>query len=164
MSAFSRRDGTGNTSLLKGQPLIPDDCAISELAAMPDFGNGYRAQRNQNYGTCIFETAYDIHPYYDINGVGLLYFASYPMINDFCEMKFFSGAHKQVGFWPAASATASRDVHYFSNCDPDDGVIYRLHQLELTDAGATMISTLSRRSDGARMADLITTKRRLPPA
>ena len=78
MSSFSKYGEAGaNTSLLKGQPQIPDGCAIPDHADLPQFGHAYRSQRATALAPPLFECQYEIIPPHDINGVGLLYFAAY---------------------------------------------------------------------------------------
>jgi probable biosynthetic protein (TIGR04098 family) len=156
MSSFSRRGEAGsNTSLLKGQPDIPSDCAISQLDAAPEFGKEYRERRSTAPASPVFECEYQIIPPHDINGVGLVYFAAYPMIADICEMQH-SGRDAAFRY-----ATRARDVFYFKNSDPDDVLIYRLHKIESSGPTIMLESSISRKSDGVMMAYLMTTKDRI---
>jgi len=155
MSSFTKRGSpTSNTSLLKGQPTIPAGCPIADLPAMPPFGQGYRERRSGRLAPALFEVAYDIIPYHDINGVGLLYFAAYPIISDICELKYIDRAND----WALEASTVCRDVYYFANCDARDRLIYRVHARQDTPAGIDLESSLSRASDGALMAYLVTRK------
>src|SRR5262249_34983914 len=87
-SSFSKAEAQdSNTSLIKGVPELPADCNIPALAELPEFARDYRARRSEDLGQPIFECEYEIIPGYDINGVGLLYFAAYPMINDICAVR-----------------------------------------------------------------------------
>ena len=156
MSSFSKfGDAGANTSLLKGQPDIPADCAIPALAELPGFARDYREQRAGTLASPLFETEYEIVPVHDINGVGLLYFAAYPMIDDICAARHVGRADF------ARLSTAARDVFYFANCDADDSVIYRLHGFEQADDHVALEASLSRKSDGALMARIVTRKSRL---
>lgn len=157
MSSFSKfGDAGANTSLLKGQPDIPADCAIPALAELPEFARDYRERRASVLGAPLFETEYEIVPVHDINGVGLLYFAAYPMIDDIC-------AARHVGRATFAKlSTAERDVFYFANCNADDAVVYRLHRFEQADDHVALEASLSRKSDGTLMARVLTRKSRLP--
>ena len=154
MSSFTKRAATGsNLSLLKGQPPIPPDCKIEALSELPEFAKAYRQIRAQPVPEPIFESDYEILPFHDINGVGLLYFAAYPTINDLCEMRYFGGAS-----WSMDASTISRDVHYYGNCDLNDGIVYRLHDRRDSPDTVVLTSSLSRRSDGMMIAKLVTTK------
>ena len=82
MSNFSRRGEANNTSLLKGQPTIPPDCPIPEVP-LPALAAEYRDLRSRSLAAALFETEYDIIPFHDVNGVGLLYFASYPIVGEY---------------------------------------------------------------------------------
>jgi len=155
MSSFTKRGvAASNTSLVKGQPTIPAGCPIPDLAAMPDFGLGYRSQRGNNLAPSLFETVYDIVPYHDINGVGLLYFAAYPMVSDICELAFMARNKR----WAFDSSTVSRDIFYFANSDAQDRLLYRVHAKRAIAGGIAIESSLSRVSDGALMAYIVTNK------
>jgi virginiamycin A acetyltransferase len=153
MTSFSKFGEAGsNTSLLKGQPVIPDNCEIASLPSLPSFAEVYRAQRAKTLPDPIFECEYEILPPHDINGVGLLYFAAYPTIIDICASKRL-GREMFSDF-----STTHRDVYYFANCGPSETLLFRLHSLE---EGADMLrfeATLSRKSDGKVMAFVATEK------
>ena len=51
----------------------------------------YRDRRSANPDAAIFDSEYEIVPFHDINGVGLLYFAAYPIISDICSLRYFAG-------------------------------------------------------------------------
>ena len=155
MSSFTKRGSpSSNTGLLKGQPSIPPDCRIPDLSAMPDFGKGYRERRNGTLSPAQFETNYDIVPYHDINGVGLLYFAAYPTISDICELKYMGRGNQ----WALDASTVSRDVFYLANSDAHERLKYRVHAKKETPGGIEIESSISRGSDGALMAYLVTKK------
>lgn len=149
MSNFSRRGETTNTSLLKGQPTIPPDCPIPDVPP-PKFMLEYRDRRAATVPPALFETDYEIIPFHDINGVGLLYFASYPIISDICSLRH------DADF--AARSTISRDICYFANADPRDVLVFRIHKWEQSGATLTAETSLSRRSDGRLMAYVTTSK------
>lgn len=156
MTTFSKFGEAGaNTSLLKGQPTIPDACEIPLLEELPAFAQAYRARRAEPVGEVIFETEYAILPPHDINGVGLLYFAAYPIITDICTMRFGPPAMLEK------YSTKFRDVYYFANSTSDDILIFRIHRWKLEDAELQFESSISRKSDGKLMAYVITTKQRV---
>jgi UDP-N-acetylglucosamine 2-epimerase (non-hydrolysing) len=157
MSSFAKRGSPGsNIDLLQGQPSIQADCPIPPLSEMPSFGAEYRDRRNRGCSSAatIFECDYDIIPVHDINGVGLLYFAAYPMISDICELRFL----KERSGPAMCTSTSLRDVFYFANCDPTERLIYRVHAFRESNSRIEIESSLSRSSDGALMAYLVTGK------
>jgi len=151
MSSFSKfGPPTSNTSLVKGLPEIPADCNIPVPSEFPEFGRDYRARRAQTLPPAIFECEYEIISSYDINGVGLLYFAAYPIINDICAARY-AGRSFATDF-----STLDRDVFCFGNSDPDDTLIYRLHRWTAANGSIEMESSISRKSDGNLMAHILT--------
>ena len=146
MTTFSMRQ-SNNKSLLKGQPSIPDDCAVQVFDSLPAFGEEYREMRrgdthelqlaNETFAVTkdlLYETTYDINPYHDLNGVNLLYFAAYPLISDRCEMQFIRERHPEIAgssrHWPLAASTIARDVFYYGNCDLDDRIVFGVNSFE----------------------------------
>jgi probable biosynthetic protein (TIGR04098 family) len=97
----------------------------------------------------IFSCEYEIIPQYDINGVGLLYFAAYPIISDICEERFASERNL---------STTKRDVFYFRNCDPVETLVFRIHRRQSSDLLVESETSISRKSDGALMARIFTRK------
>jgi probable biosynthetic protein (TIGR04098 family) len=153
MSSFSKFGATGaNTSLFKGLPELPPDCIIPALAEVPEFGRDYQERRVEPLAPPIFECEYEIMPSHDINGVGLLYFAAYPMIDEICAARHAGRAYA-TGF-----STRYRDVFYFGNSDADDKLIYRLHRSAGDDNSVETESSISRKSDGSLMARIFTQK------
>ncbi|MBU1376518.1 MAG: hypothetical protein KKE02_13835 [Alphaproteobacteria bacterium] len=147
MSSFAKFGESGeNTSLTKGQPAIPDGFAVPSLPEMPEFAVKYRERRATEPPPAIFETEYEILAQHDINGVGLLYFAAYPTISDICLNRYL-GPGSALEWSPI-----SRDVCYFANSGAADKLIYRVHVDETTGANRRCVGTISRASDGKRMA------------
>ena len=156
MTSFSKFGEAGsNTSLLKGQPVIPDNCEIPGLPALPDFAQEYRAQRAAELPAAIFESEYDILPPHDINGVGLLYFAAYPTIIDLCAARHY-GPRLFADF-----STTFRDIGYYANSGPQETLVFRIHREEVDDGKISYDATLSRKSDGKTMCFVSTTKSRI---
>lgn len=160
MSTFAKRGAaTSNMSLTKGQPAIAASCPIIDRGTMPEIGIGYRARRSVLMAEAaslpvLYEHVYDILPYHDINGVGLLYFAAYPVISDLCELTYIArGNH-----WARQASTVTRDVYYLANCDLDDSIVYRVHVRRDRPDGIALETSLSRTSDGRLMAYLVTQK------
>jgi len=172
MTTFSAREGADNTKLTKTQPSSSLRNSISEEAESPLFAEEYRRMRkaelkqislggtNFTLGSeCLYETVYQLNPYYDLNGVGLLYFAAYPIINDVCEARHFN-AKNTASRWEETYFTIARDIFYFGNCNISDQVIYKLHAFELI--GDNLIATQSsllRRSDDSPIARVFTVKK-----
>lgn len=172
MTSFSVRKSTGdNKSLAKSQPTL-EHCEIKQYSEFPAFGNEYRLIKKNELKTFfykdyifhvsdeqLFTFEYSLNPYYDLNGVGLLYFASYPVINDFCELQFFNSQGDLK--WEENYFTLFRDVMYYANCDSRDKIIYVLNSVEnLPERKVKLCSTLIRQSDGMMMARVFTIKQK----
>lgn len=155
MSSFSKRGTAGrNTGLLRGQPDIPPSCPIPELESRPFFLQEYQNERKHARSEGIFNCTYRLNPYHDINGVGLLYFAAYPIISDMCELNYRDHGNA----WAAKTTTIERDIYYFANSDVDETIRYEVLADELSEESYTITSLLSRMSDGAPMAYIATRK------
>jgi probable biosynthetic protein (TIGR04098 family) len=171
MTTFSAREGKDNTKLTKTQPGSAIPNRTLELPDYPAFGNDYRLMRKGEIGhhrlanavfsagaEAVHETIYELNPYYDLNGVGLLYFAAYPIINDVCEARFFNkGA--AAARWEESHYTVARDVFYLGNCNSRDRIIHRLHEVQSPSDGTVATqSTLLRASDESPIARIFTVK------
>jgi len=155
MSSFSKfGQGSSNMNLLKGLPTIPSDFPIPAVSGFPAFGQDYRARRAQVLSSAIFECEYELIPAYDINGVGLLYFAAYPIINDICAARH-GGRSVMTDF-----STVRRDVFYFGNSDPNETLLYRLHEWHADDDSIDMAASICRKSDRNVIAHVLTGKMR----
>lgn len=173
LTSFSVRYDSDNSKLVKSQPADVAN-SIFEFESLPAFANEYRLMkkgllneiRHHDYifeikKESIFDTNYIINPYYDLNGVGLLYFAAFPTINDFCEAKYFNANELQTGKWEQTYYTVMKDVFYFANCNIYDEIIYKLHSIEhLTNNQIKLCSSLYRKSDNTLMANILTIKQR----
>jgi len=161
MSTFAKYGERGNNkSLIKGSPTLPEIDTIPHLETIPDFCAEYRERRSEDADPeVIYETEYEILSPHDINGVGLLYFAAYPMIFDLCLEQF-----EGKGFLQAFS-TVSKDLYYYSNSEPSETLIFRVHRREELGGGLLEHTcSLSRKSDGVRMAELVGQKRSMKEA
>lgn len=160
MSTFAKRGAvTSNTTLTRGQPAVPASCPIVDRGTLPEVGAGYRARRATLMSDAaslpvLYERAYDILPYHDINGVGLLYFAVYPVISDLCELSYMSRGND----WAMQASTVARDICYLANCDIGDAIRYRVHARRDEPGAIELETSLSRTSDGRLMAYLVTRK------
>lgn len=171
MTTFSIRNASDNKRLTKSQP-APGQNTINALNANPSFGDEYRLIKKQvktsisfeNYNfdiseDILFEREYELSPYHDLNGVGLLYFAAYPIINDICEASHFN--QKLEERWELNYFTSFKDILYYGNCNIDDSIIYRLHSYENIDDNHIKISSsLYRKSDNAVMAKIFSVKKK----
>jgi len=154
LTSFSARSSEGsNSDLRKGQPVIPPNCPIPALADKPAFVQEYQERRAQRDNTkeAVFSRPYEINPYVDINGVGLLYFAAYPTIADFCEIGHFGRR------WPEVASTQIRDIFYFANSDANEVLRYSIQSLEAEGSAIRTQATIAR-ADGTPMALIETRK------
>jgi len=171
MTTFSIRDAVDNTRLAKSEPDVAVN-SIEKSKLFPAFGNEYRLVKKQVLkelkcgdlafsikDEVLFETEYELNPYYDLNGVNLLYFAAYPIINDVCEARYFKKKYPDQR-WEQTHYTGYKDVLYYANCNLDDTIIYQMNYFErINDNDDTLISSILRRkSDGAIIARIFTVK------
>ena len=161
MSTFAKYGERGkNTSLMKGTPALPDPGALPSLETFPEFGTTYRARRGEDAADVIWDCDYEILPSHDINGVGLLYFAAYPTIMDLCIERYEAEHGAGKGFLAAHSTTA-KDICYFANSEPTETLVFRLHARDEGDGLVHHRASLARKSDGVRMSEVYSTKRKL---
>lgn len=109
----------------------------------------------------ILEFEYQINPYYDINGVGLLYFAAYPIIADSCLINhpnlFDTVKHDQVQYIDIKLyKTVFRDIFYFANCDINDKIIVELNTIETDYERIYLSVSLRRKSDNKKISKIFT--------
>ncbi|MER7013148.1 beta-ketoacyl synthase N-terminal-like domain-containing protein [Saccharopolyspora sp. NPDC000359] len=161
MTGFAKRVAGNN--LVLGAPEVA--AAAAPLPATDDqreFHREFMGSRNATAAATglVFTGSYGLNPYYDLNGAGLLYFASYPHINDHCEREYAGTAFPELGAdWSVAMSTVSRDVVYLGNCGPDDTVGYRLESCRAeADGRVRLVSSLVRESDGGLLAKVTTVK------
>lgn len=133
MTTFSTRENKDNKKINKCEPKIKSE-KIIQLSKIPLFLNDYRLLRKGLTDTIpsdypdfkivessIYHCLYDLNPYYDINGVGLLYYAAYPIISDKCLLTYnpdYVNYH-----------TVFRDIFYFANSNFDDRIIFHLNSM-----------------------------------
>jgi len=173
MTSFSIRNDADNKKLLKSHPASSHNL-IREYDSIPHFGNEYRLIKKGELeeikmdkisfsvtDASIFETEYELNPYYDLNGVGLLYFAAYPIISDVCVGRYFHNKYGEDERWEQTYYTLSRDVLYYANCNANDKIIFKLHDFGPIDKQRVKVScSLYRKSDNKVMARLFTIKER----
>ncbi len=171
MTTFSIRDAVDNTRLAKSEPGGTVN-NIEKAKLFPAFGNEYRLVKKQVLkelkcddkvfeikDEVLFETEYELNPYYDLNGVNLLYFAAYPVINDVCEARYFNPKNLDERY-EQTYYTAYKDVLYYANCNLNDAIIYQLNDCRTFDDAYHISSTLRRKSDNAIIARVFAVKRR----
>lgn len=175
LSAFSLRGSTSNKSLFKSEPVTDKPLILNELSVPPGFFTEYKAvKRNAvpelNLGDHrikivadkLFVKLHDINPYYELNGVNLLYFASYPLIHEMYEREFMNSQSTVYNLdkdWAAGASTISKDVFYFSNCDITDKIMFVLNSVDTQDNKVFKISSsLYRTSDNTLLARIFSIK------
>ncbi|WP_460443999.1 SDR family NAD(P)-dependent oxidoreductase, partial [Amycolatopsis cihanbeyliensis] len=162
MTVFATRR-SGN-ALVLGVPAATGPATAEPSREQLDFNQEFRSAREAE-GTGHLGATYRLNPYHDLNGAGLLYFASYPHINDYGERAYFHGPGRaQAGLapgqdWSVATSTVSRDVIYLGNCGPEEDVRYRLDAFSREgDGRVRLVSTLLRDSDATPLARITTIK------
>jgi probable biosynthetic protein (TIGR04098 family) len=172
MTSFTQRHQNDNSKILKGD-LKEKLNVIEQIKYIPEFFNQYRLLKKNlleelqfnkiNFSLSneiISSNDYSINPYYDINGVGLLYFASYPIISDKCTADYLRKINK-VNDFESSYSTIYRDIFYFANCNTGDHVNFNLHTIEDFENDKLIITTsLYRASDKNLMAKIFTIKQK----
>ena len=170
MSVFSTRSKSDNTKLKKGTLKAEIDSNTVQLhKKLPPVAKEYLEHKstildesNQLLPEGIldyhFQTEYTIDAYDDINGVGLLYFASYPKINEKCEREYINSHYEIDGDWLEVAGVTSRDIHYYGNANSGDKLIYELNELKQNGNDLEMKSSLYRADNGRLIARITTTK------
>ncbi|WP_256524085.1 SDR family NAD(P)-dependent oxidoreductase [Aquimarina sp. EL_43] len=193
MSVFSSRNSGNNEKLVKGTPLNVEHKNIPVHNKLPEVAKNFfkakscffQSEKNEedndiqeiilndssfNISTDIeplFQKKYQIDSYDDINGVGLLYFASYPKISDKCELSFFQ--KKYIGEidnynWAKNSSTIARDIHYYGNANANEELVYNLEHFSFLDENTIKLSSsLVREKDGMLIAKIFTIKKLSEP-
>jgi probable biosynthetic protein (TIGR04098 family) len=136
---------------------------IKELLETPAEFNEYRLARKYLLETIttpygefeiseeeLYSSVYEINPYIDINGVGLLYFAAYPIISDLQLLRY----NKNLFYW----STTYRDIFYFSNMNIDDRILFKLNYTKFVDDKIVIFTSLYRESDGKLISQILTVK------
>lgn len=171
LTNFSIREQKDNSLISKGNPVEKVN-HIEQLRISPEFFDEYRLlKKNLIDELRVFDLVfkvtenvidsieYSINPYYDINGVGLLYFASYPIITDKCLSDYFTNYVEAIEF--SEYQTVYRDIFYFSNCNKNDKIIFYLNTVEFINSNKIKLtSSLHRHSDNRAMAKIFTIKER----
>ncbi len=172
MTSFSARKANDNSQIAKGSPeerinhvpvmdVTPDfytEHRLMKKGLMQElFSGGYSFKVTENE---IDSIAHTLNPYYEINGVGLVYFAVYPIIADRCASEFFKNTMDMADY-EKEYHTIHRDVFYFANCNADDRIVVKLNEVQRLDNERLKITTsLYRESDNKLMAKVFTVKQK----
>lgn len=189
MSVFSSRKSGNNQQLTKGKPLNVKEAKVYKHDQLPEFAIDFFKLKTILFPTttnneendqqqfhvlesqfsleqdCGFSKSYTIDPYDDINGVGLLYFASYPKISDKCERFYFQDNYqridKKVFNWAEISSCIARDIHYYGNANVNDELLYVLELYTIIKESNTIktVSSLYRKKDKKLIAKVFTLKK-----
>ncbi|MFJ4341023.1 beta-ketoacyl synthase N-terminal-like domain-containing protein [Streptomyces sp. NPDC088915] len=164
LTSFVRR-GPDNW-LVPGTPRHEGRGPVAEASAEHRaFQDEFRAlTRLEPDGTPgLYTDTYELNPFADVNAAGLLYFASYPHINDRGERKYVRSV-APGGEWAVDAVTLSRDIVYLGNCGLADAVRYRLDGCRReSEDRVVLTSSLLRERDGRTLARLETVKRLVRP-
>ncbi len=169
ITIFSIRNANDNSRIEKSKP-VTNTNNIEELTTAPDMLNEYYALKRDSAtqwpvgefmlpvsGESVWEDEYIINPFTDINGVGLLYFAAYPVISDYKTRFFYSHKFGDMNH-ELDYTTIARDINYFSNCNVTDTIIFRVNSFEQDGRHIKTMTSLYRKSDGALLAKIFTVK------
>lgn len=173
MTSFTQRELNDNSKISKTNPQEKVN-HIEQLKNTPELLNEYRllkkgllneiASSNFNFKITedtIASSKYLINPYYEINGVGLLYFACYPIVADKCLCDFLKSS-QQIENFETVYHTVYRDIFYFSNCNSTDHIIFKLNSMDDLDKNnLSVTSSLYRQSDNTLMAKIFTIKQKV---
>lgn len=170
MSVFSTREASDNTKLKKGtlKSEIDTDTVILH-EKLPLVAKEYLENKSEIFdennqlkteavSSFLYQHEYIIDAYDDINGVGLLYFASYPKINDKCEREYIKEHYELDKDWLELAGVVSRDIHYYGNANSGDKLIYELNSLVQDDNKVILQSSLYRVKDLQLIAKVYTVK------
>jgi probable biosynthetic protein (TIGR04098 family) len=172
MTSFLARTANDNSRISRGD-VTRHVNHITELGHTPDF---YIEHRQVNKGKLdeiisgghtfaitdkkVASIIHTINPHFEINGAGLLYFASYPVIADMCTSMFFRNTFG-IKNYNSEYHTTYRDVFYFANCNADDRIIVDLNNITHQKGDLLKLTTsLYRESDGKLMAKVFTVKQK----
>lgn len=171
MTTFSIRNEGDNTKLAKSEPYEVKNL-IRKEDKLPSLGSEYRLIKKKvlkelrlgdfvfkiDYNVDpIFTHTYELNPYVDLNGVNLLYFAAYPIINDICEAKYFNKILSESR-WEQRYYTSHKDILYYSNCNINESITYELESVEKVNESYKTSSLLRRQSDSEILARVFSIK------
>lgn len=162
--------GKGNSNLYKSTPAEEVKKNVRNHFSIPELIAKYHLIRKEqitNYeidgisfdltAPPLFELDYKLDPYHDLNGVGLLYYAAYPHIYDFCERMYMNEKFIEKE-WSFNSSSIFRDIFYLGNVDLNDTIMYRLLGYYEDDKAVYFASELVRKSDMKKVSVAIIKK------
>lgn len=171
MTTFSIRHNSKNGEMSKAVPSA-ENAGFEQISQTPIFLNDYRLLKKgllEEYGCYfgkfslrnenIFVCEYQINPFYDINGVGLLYFASYASIADKCCLDYFKKHNAGINFCDDYH-TVYRDIFYYANCESDDTIIFELNDHIFDDSQLKIACSLFRKSDNEILSKIFVVKQK----
>ncbi|MCB4768013.1 hypothetical protein LGR54_05305 [Ancylobacter sp. Lp-2] len=142
VSAFIRREGGSNRRVCRVE--------VPGLAELPLWGPPQPDPPSLDEGEGpSAEFAFTPCPPEDFNGAGFLYFPAYVAI---AERALYAAGWMP----PAGLPVRERTVRFHANLDPGDRVEVRAHLLPAEPGELHVAAVLSRGSDGARMAEIVT--------
>ena len=123
---LKRVAGAGIPDRLKDEPLILDFARSKESAVrghqLPEHDGG----RLHNY-------THAINPFYEVNGVNLLYFAAHPIIANLAERDYSLRRKPSSSDVAFTHSTVACEVSFFRNCEVTDQVQCVVQQSSLED-------------------------------
>ncbi|MEM0941733.1 MAG: Pnap_2097 family protein, partial [Bacteroidota bacterium] len=170
LSVFSTRKDSDNTQLAKGHLKRGiKSKKVKVHKKLPELAQEYLSEKSLLFDEqgkikpeaqpeILYRRAYTIDAYDDINGVGLLYFASYPKISDKCERHYLHSEYALEQDWLQSAGVVARDIHYYGNANAEDVLIYELNELTAEKGKVTLVSSLYRSSDEKLIARITTIK------
>lgn len=172
MTSFLARKQNDNAQIARSMPELTLN-RVQKIAATPSLYTEHRAVkkgRTAEIGSggntfpitdkCLESLAHSINPHFEINGAGLLYFASYPIIADRCATKFFKGT-LGIHDYDKLYHTIHRDIFYFANCNADDEIVITLNSAEqLNEHEVQLTMSMHRKNDSQLMARILTVKQK----
>ncbi|MCG8368962.1 MAG: hypothetical protein MJA32_00455 [Proteobacteria bacterium] len=158
-------------------PVLPRalrNSTSGDLAEIPDMLSASRAMRRRrrsgvSFGNRVLDLdtgnfgkrrGYVPSPYSDFNAAGLLYFAVFPVIADTVErLLVHEHAPGEVrDDWARDTSVLRRDVFYHQNIRLGDEVDVELRTLLIGETDVVTHNVLTRTSDKAALADVLTVK------
>jgi probable biosynthetic protein (TIGR04098 family) len=160
ITSFSSKNADDNTRFSNGKP---NKNGVNHIAEVDTTSNFYTEHRLLKKGrldtlrsgghdykladTVINSITHNINPHYEINGVGLLYFAAYPMIADEGIAAYMKD---NIGMpdYDSNYHTVHLDIFYIANCNASDKIRVELNSIEYLETDKIkMASSLYRESD-----------------
>lgn len=173
MTSFLARRNNDNAQIARSMPELAANI-IGRMAIAPSFYTEHRLLKKDRMPEIksggytftitnkkIASIDHNINPHFEINGAGLLYFASYPLIADKCT-SFFFRSEPGMRNYDKSYHTIHRDIFFFANCNADDEIVVDLNSVDQLEDGKIQTRTsMYRKSDNKLMAQILTVKQRV---